>query len=98
MQKVERCFCCVPIRPAINIIGFWMCLTLLGQTKHFQPVLFVFNVAALGTFLFMVQQDTAKHREYFFYVFMSYMISIYVFMVWKAYTKSTDTEGVKQIC
>ena len=100
MYKVQRCFCCVPIQPAIHIIGFWMCLSLLGQiaSSNLNPILLVLNLAALGFFINMAQNDTAKNREYFFFMFAVYMIGIYAMLVWKSYERSTDQNMIEKIC
>ena len=53
-MRVKFCCCCVPIDKAIICIGFWMCLTLLGQMTELNPIAIAANVAALVSFFVMM--------------------------------------------
>ena len=63
-----------------------------------RPVLLVLNLVALVTFIYMANNDTAKHREYFFYVFSIYMVVLYLNLLYKAYSASQDEKVIEQIC
>ena len=83
---------------AIVVLGFWMCLTLLGHVKELQPVILVFNLAALIAYIIMINEDSADNRKNFFYVFSSYMVCLYVMVLYKAYEQAQDYKEIQQKC
>ena len=74
-MKVQKCICCVPIDKAIMAMGFWMCLTLLGELEIFNPFRLVANVLALTAFFLMQNNDTSKNRKNFLFAFMIWIIT-----------------------
>ena len=95
---VKKCCCFVPIDKAIVCIGFWMCLTLLGQMEKLNPISAAANIAALVMFFIMMNKDTAKNREYFFYVFAIYMGVFWLVSMIITYGRLSDGTYIQKKC
>ena len=80
----------MPIDKAVTVLGFWICLTLLGQFQVFNPILLVTNLAAVMAFFAMESKDTEEHRSYFFYSFSIHMIASFAFMLLVLSDRTSD--------
>ena len=96
-MRVKKCIYCVDIEPAVVVIGFWLCLTLLGQFRNFNPLLFAANLTVVAAFFYMQNYNTAKNREYFFYIFTCYLMFAYAFILYLVFSKTT-ADSIKEMC
>ena len=80
----------MPIDKAVTVLGFWLCLTLLGQFQVFNPILLVTNLAAVMAFFAMESKDTEEHRSYFFYSFSIHMIASFAFTLLVLSERTSD--------
>ena len=74
-MRVKNCCCCISIEFGVMILGCLVCFDLLQEFEWFNPVRLAITLAAGGCFLNMVFNDSAKHREYFFYSYIAHCIS-----------------------
>ena len=86
--------CCFyfTIDKAVEIIGYWLFIELLGQYFYVNPILIIVNLGAIAFWGLMHRKDSEKNRRNFFYAFTIWMLTAAVFAIMEGYKKATSDE------
>ncbi len=68
-KRVENCCFCIPVHIGTYILGFAQVIGMLGQIRHFDPVVAPINGFLAFVFLWMWFNDSEETRLWFWYAF-----------------------------
>ena len=97
-MKVRTCCGCIAVDQGVLILGSLVCFNILAEFTSFNPVRAAITIACSTAFLWMVFNDSAKHREWFLYAYIAHCIQAVIFIGYMTLERAGDKDVVERQC
>ena len=95
---VSKCCCCIKVKTAVNLIGAWHVLLLIGGLFEIQPVRVSLELFTAIAFIVMLFKDSAATRQFFFATYCVFCVCYNAIFMVKCYEAFQKQSEFKAMC
>ena len=95
---LSKCCFCIKVKTAVNLIGAWHVLLLIGGLFEINAVRVTLEVFTAIAFIVMIFKDSATTRQVFFATYCVFCVCYNVIFMFKCYEAFQKKNDFKQLC